>query len=419
MSSPKSDQKHPLAGKRIIVAGAGIAGLAFARALERGWPKEHPKPELVIYERSSKDSDREREGYTLGIKPESGLHALEQLGLLDAALCLSTVGCNDVPPLPTIWSKDWRPMLDLSTRAKSDNGDHGARSTGIRLIRYELRNLLMEGLPSHTKVYWGKGCNAARVLDGRKIQVEIDDGSTEQCDLLIAADGANSKVRSVLLPDDTLNFAGAVCLMGTSRFPSRKPAVLEHKWGMNLTGEGTAFLTFPVDKNTGIWALTYRSSQPQERIRGEEAVWRKQEILDEVRERGNMLQKPFNEFIEATDPQTLQVFSAMDKVPVQHAKALPAANIALIGDANHAMSPFSGNGANMALADAVSLASRLSSCTSLRAAIDDFDAESWPRSQKAINRGRWIISLFHLKGFAFLLLRALLAVVSVLVAWKR
>jgi 2-polyprenyl-6-methoxyphenol hydroxylase-like FAD-dependent oxidoreductase len=132
-----------------------------------------------------------------------------------------------------------------------------------------------------------------------------------------------------------------------------------------------------------------------------------------------MLQEPFNEFIKATDPQTLQVFNAMDKVPIQHSKALSKANVVFMGDANHAMSPFSGNGANMALADAVSLAKKLSGCTSVRAAIDEFDEESRPRSQTAIHRGRFIIRIFHLKGFAFFLLETFMAIASAVIYLKR
>jgi 2-polyprenyl-6-methoxyphenol hydroxylase-like FAD-dependent oxidoreductase len=200
--------------------------------------------------------------------------------------------------------------------------------------------------------------------------------------------------------------------MGTSRFPSGKPDILMKKWGMTFSGSGTQFLNFPVDEKTGVWALTYRSDQPRERIKGDEAVQRKDEIMKEVSERGSMYHEPFNQFIEATDPLTLQVFSAMHKSPINHAQKLPQANVIFIGDANHPMSPFSGNGANMALLDAVVLAKELSSCASIRAAIETFDADSMPRSQKSIDRSRIVIALLHARGIAFFALRLVLGVLN-------
>jgi 2-polyprenyl-6-methoxyphenol hydroxylase-like FAD-dependent oxidoreductase len=68
---------HELAGKHVIVIGVGLAGLAFAHALDRHWPREYTKPRISIYERPSKTLDRKREGYTMSIKPESELEALK------------------------------------------------------------------------------------------------------------------------------------------------------------------------------------------------------------------------------------------------------------------------------------------------------------------------------------------------------
>jgi 2-polyprenyl-6-methoxyphenol hydroxylase-like FAD-dependent oxidoreductase len=409
-------QKHDLAGKRIIVTGAGLAGMAFARAMHQNWPSEHPKPEIVIYERSSKVLKPGHEGYTMSIKKESGLHALDRIGLLDAALSSSTVGSNGIQQLPTIWANDWRPMLEIKDPPPTQ--DHIPKS-GIRIVRHVLRQILVDGLPSDTNVHWGKGCDSVDIIKDGRVRVNLSDGSSDECDLLVAADGVNSNVRSALLPEDALNYAGAICWQGTSRFPSGKPALLAKKWGINISGSGVAFLNFPVDDTTSPWALTYKSDQPRERIRGKEAVERKQELLNEVQQRGKMFHDPFVEFIEATDPETLQVFSAEQKLPIVHSQRLPEANVVFIGDANSSKSPFSGSGANTALLDAVDLATQLSKSARIRAAIESFDAESVPRSRKAIKRGLLTIMLLHVDGFAFWLLRAFLAVVNFVLGFRR
>lgn len=411
MSSPNI-HKHELAGKRIIVTGAGLAGLAFASALERYWPQEHPKPQLVIYERSARALNQQHQGYTMNLKPEAGLHAMKELGLIDATLQASTVGINGTQPLPTFWTKEWKPFLDTNTPAKMQKFENDPGNSTIRIVRYVLRDILLANVPSNTTIHWEKGCTSALDLSNGKVQVTLSDGSTDSADLLIAADGANSAVRSAILPSESLQYAGAICIMGTSRFPSGKPDILSKKWGMTFSGTGTQFLNFPVDENTGVWGLTYRSDQPRERIKGDEALARNDEIMQEVRQRGAIYHEPFSQFIDATDPMTLQVFSAMHKSPISHAEKVPRASVVFIGDANHPMSPFSGNGANMALLDAVVLAKELAGCRSMRTAVEIFDEDSVPRCQKSIDRSRIVISVLHARGIAFFALRMVLGVLN-------
>lgn len=76
------------------------------------------------------------------------------------------------------------------------------------------------------------------------------------------------------------------------------------------------------------------------------------------------------------------------------------------------MSPFSGNGANMALMDAVVLAKQLAGRGSVRMAIEEFDKESMPRSRKAIDKSKWVIPVLHSEGLTYWLLRALFAMLS-------
>lgn len=401
--------KRDLAGKRIIVSGAGLAGMAFARALERSWPQEHPKPELVMYERSAKILPADRQGYTMGIKKDFGLKALDALGLLDIALANSTVGANGTQQLPTLWDKNWHQLLDPNPSMK-----HSERipSYGIRLARHALRQMLLDALPEGTNVHWEKGIDSVEIIDGGRARVKLSDGSTDECDLLVAADGASSKVRSSLMPEIKLDYVGAIIIQGTSRFPAGKPSPVDRKWGITMSGAGVAFLNFPFDSQSSVWGLTYTSDKPRERIRGKEAVDRQQEIFDEIRQKGKMFQEPFKQFIDATDPASLQIFSGEHKSPISHAQKLPQANVVMIGDSNHPMTPFSGMGANLALLDAVVLAKELSRNASLRTAIEIFDADSAPRSQKAISRAYLTIALLHAEGIKFLLLQAFLAVLN-------
>lgn len=74
----------------------------------------------------------------------------------------------------------------------------------IRISREELKRILLEKAEMKQTVFkWGWACMRAEQTGDGTMQVTVsnDGGKTtsfEQCDLLVAADGANSKLRSLL-----------------------------------------------------------------------------------------------------------------------------------------------------------------------------------------------------------------------------
>jgi len=81
------------------------------------------------------------------------------------------------------------------------------------------------------------------------------------------------------------------------------------------------------------------------------------------------------------DLATLTFTNRTDKPPFKHkADELNALPVVFIGDSNHAVTPFAGNGANMALKDGWDLADQLVTSDSLETAISKLDSLSFPRS---------------------------------------
>jgi 2-polyprenyl-6-methoxyphenol hydroxylase-like FAD-dependent oxidoreductase len=69
-------------------------------------------------------------------------------------------------------------------------------------------------------------------LEDAKVLVQVSrhdgsQGSAVECDLLVVADGANSRIRASLRPDDVLQYAGAVQIAGLAQFPDGIPAPLD------------------------------------------------------------------------------------------------------------------------------------------------------------------------------------------------
>lgn len=83
----------------------------------------------------------------------------------------------------------------------------------IRIMRSRLRQTLLSKVPAEY-LHFGKACVSATLATGagQAVLLTLADGSKEECDLLVVADGASSKLRTALLPDESLNYAGACML---------------------------------------------------------------------------------------------------------------------------------------------------------------------------------------------------------------
>ncbi|KPM36883.1 hypothetical protein AK830_g9707 [Neonectria ditissima] len=254
-----SRTKHFLEGKKIIIAGSGIAGLAFVVALRKQWNPSLTFPEIVIYDRDSRDLSLKREGYSLslnGMDKDSGLVAVRDLGLLDEILKHAVTGPNSVRSF-RMWDRDWNSLLEMSFKPYD-----GLPTAGIRVARKDLHNVLTAVGESANDIIWGTTCASAERLDSGRIRVQLsrsDDSEgpgTDECDLLIAADGAHSKIRASFRPDDGLIYRGVVQLGGIAKFPNGVPKPVDESWGIAVSGQGVSCFMSLVDKTSVVWALS-------------------------------------------------------------------------------------------------------------------------------------------------------------------
>lgn len=398
MSHESEQGAHRLAGKHIIIAGAGIAGLALVRGLNRNWTSEYgPKPRITVYERDPRALPPNRGNYSLGLRSDKaslGMQALQKLGLFDEVYSARTQG-SELPPL--IRDANWNMIAKMKV---SPNPPDHLPSTHMRITRNTLRECLIRGVEDDTEMIWDVGCNSAATLKDGRVEVKLSNGETTECDILIAADGASSKLRKCLRPEDGLNYAGAVMIGGNATFPEGKvPEQLQQGHGPLLGGEGHGLVIFHIDETTYVWFVTRREPTPITPVKGDEALKMKDEILAEALSQGKIFAEPFPSLIAHTDPSTLKIMNAQDKPPVVHSKDEFNPNIIFVGDANHAVSPFAGNGANMALRDGVSLAESLCRSSSVASAVDAFDKECTPRCKGALKKSHIVIRVAHSTGW--------------------
>ena len=417
MDNAPEQQKPDITGKKIVIAGAGIAGLSFAIALRRNWPPSLPAVELKIYDRDTELVAIEREGYSLSIRSDAtsgGIQALHKLGLLERMLQVSLSGSQDDAGSATLWKADWSDIFRMKPRTPP-----GLPAPHMRIARNVLRRTLVDSLSEQDKIHWDTACADVAQLSSGRIEIKLSNGETEECDMLIAADGASSKLRAKLRPDDKLSFAGAVCISGNARFPDTPPAPVNRDWGLMLGGGGTGLFASPVDQRSAVWSLSYLAAEPRQQMERPTPKETVDELLKEALDRGKGFAQPFEDLVRATDPSTVMVFNARDKLPFPNAspdgKGMP---VIFIGDANHAMSPFAGNGANMALMDGVELAEQMCKSDSLQAALVAYDASSMPRCKSAVRISHWVISVAHAQGWKLTMYSFLLRTIAFLSSFR-
>jgi 2-polyprenyl-6-methoxyphenol hydroxylase-like FAD-dependent oxidoreductase len=240
--------------------------------------------------------------------------------------------------------------------------------------RARLRELLLETLPPDA-VSWN-----ARAIgfgqDGERATVRLEDGSSRTGDVLVACDGARSQARLQV-------FGGRLRYVGLSRIGGLADRIehprLEHGPFMTL---GTAVSAFvhPLAHERLVWSVALRTTE------GELAGTAPAELLARAATATRGWHDPIPTLIAATDKADVDLRGLYDVAPPTRALE---GRILLLGDASHAMTPYRGRGANMAMLDGLELAEALSAQVSGDSSIDPalrlFESRMLPRNRRAVS----------------------------------
>jgi 2-polyprenyl-6-methoxyphenol hydroxylase-like FAD-dependent oxidoreductase len=302
---------------RAVVVGAGIGGLTSAVALaRRGW-------DVTVLERASK---LEPVGAGLGMGPNA-VHALDAIGLGDAVRKMSAVqGSGGIQRA----NGNWLVHTDLSVLA-SHFGD-----PQIVMLRADLIRLLIDALPDHA-VHTAVTVTDVQPQTGR---ITTAAGDEQTADLIVAADGIRSSARKRLFPahPDPV-YSGFTAW----RFLASSP---DHPFDPAETWDraGNVFGAVPIG---GAKVYCYASAPAVQGVRyDDEAAG--------LRNRFNGWHDPIPALTrDLTSDQVLHddVYWLASPLPAYH-----QGKVALVGDAAHAMTPHLGQGACLAIEDAVVLA---------------------------------------------------------------
>jgi 2-polyprenyl-6-methoxyphenol hydroxylase-like FAD-dependent oxidoreductase len=343
---------------RIAIIGAGPGGLTLARVLQT-----HNIPSTV-FEKESHPNERPQGG-TLDLHPESGLLALHLAGLDEQ---FATIARYE----------------DQGTRILNKEGqvlyqEEQDQETGDRpeVDRAELRAMLLDSL-APSVVRWGHNLRSIRQANDGTHELVFEHGLTENFDLVVGADGAWSRVRP-LLPNATPTYAGVTFIeFGLDNVDRQHPALAQ------LVGHGSMLA---LSENKGL--IAQRNSHAHIRVYAAMRIPEKWETRSGFDASNPQAARAWllNYFSDWDQSLLAFVQEANDHFVARPLYTLPIghrwnfhAGVTLLGDAAH-LAPPSGEGVNIAMLDAVDLATAISECSTLEEAVRRYEATMFARAE--------------------------------------
>jgi 2-polyprenyl-6-methoxyphenol hydroxylase-like FAD-dependent oxidoreductase len=343
----------------VTIIGAGLGGLILARVLH-----VHGIA-ATIYE--AEDSpDARTQGGMLDIHDYNGQPALRAAGLIDEFRSLILEGREATRVL----APDGTVLLD-----EPDDGTGGRPE----VQRGELRQMLLDTLPADT-IRWSHKVTGVRHLDEGRHEVTFADDTTVVTNLLVGADGAWSRVRPLLsdaAPEYVgISFIETYLIDADTRHPASAKAV----------GDGALFALAPgkatlAHRESGGTLHTYVAlSKPQDWLAGID-------VTDPA-----ATARIAEEEFDGWAPELTALITDSDAPPVPRTiNALPIGHqwdrvpgVTLLGDAAHLMSPFAGEGANLAMYDGAELGKAIAAHPDdIEAALTEYEEALFPRGAAA------------------------------------
>jgi 2-polyprenyl-6-methoxyphenol hydroxylase-like FAD-dependent oxidoreductase len=324
----------------IHVVGAGIAGSAAALALHG------VGAEVVVHEAHPDASTDAGAFLTLA---ENGMHALQAIGADEAVRRASE-------PLRTMRVSDGA-GTEIASRPLGEPGGPGFRYlTRARLCAVLQDEVRRRGIPLRhgTRL-------VATAPDGDGVTAVFADGTRARGDLLIGADGLRSSVRTQLDPGAAPpRYVGSQIFYGaTPGTPPDTPTDVFH-----FVRGSVAFGSIATAREGTWWFARVIGPEltPDELAAGTTDGW-SAHLTDVLSE----------------EPRPQAIVRAADRVLVTNAYDLANVRVwhrdrvVIIGDAAHAASPATGQGASMALEDAVALAEVIRDAGGIDAALAGYE----------------------------------------------
>jgi 2-polyprenyl-6-methoxyphenol hydroxylase-like FAD-dependent oxidoreductase len=340
----------------IAIVGAGLGGLALARVLYVNGI------DAVVYEREPSRGARGQGGM---LDIHSGQRALREAGLIDQFYAIARGE-----------GQDMRLLEPDGTLLLQEDTPEGAPLERPEVDRADLRDLLLDSLPEHA-VRWGHAFESA---DNGVLH--FADGSNATYDLLVGADGAQSRVRALLTDARPAHIGQNVVEVGIPDIDRTHPdlAAMVGRGNYWVLGNGKSLAAQRNgDGRVRIGLSFYNTAEDWFATSGIP-------FDDPAAARARLI-----DMLTGWDSRFIALIAACDDTVVPRSiTTLPVGltwpstpGVTLLGDAAHLMPPV-GEGANMALLDGALLGLALAAHPDdFPAAVKEYEREMFERTSAA------------------------------------
>lgn len=336
--------------KKALIVGGGIGGLSAGVALRNAQFEVHLAELSQAYD-----------VYGVGIiQPSNALRALDSLGLADACMERGSPYGN-----VKMCSSGGFQFTEVGTPPMGRLPVHNGISRRI------LHDILHQGAQARG-VSFRMGLTVSAIENSDEgVSVTFTDGSTGHYDLLVGADGVNSTVRKLVFGEYKPRYTG----QSVWRYAFERLNELET--GYMFMGKQTKAGLIPMTANSMYMFLVSAEGNDNPFIAEDQLVPRFKALLAEYS--APMVTSVVDQI---TDPKGV-IYRPLETL------LMPApwyiGRVVMIGDAVHATIPQLGQGAGLAIEDAVVLGEELAVGDDVAAALDRYMARRYDRCKMVVD----------------------------------
>jgi salicylate hydroxylase len=335
-------------GSRISIVGGGIGGLSAALALQ------HFGYRVSVFEQTR---ELREIGAGVVITPNA-MHALNFLGVGERI-------SKEAGPTEAYLIRHFQTGEVIKIRANGTDYVERFGATYHQVHRADLHAALAAAIVQNdADCVFLNHCFETLTQNSEHVAATFTNGKTYTSDVLIGCDGGASKVRACVFGDEVVNYTGQVAFRALVPMANLPPGVMKIPYAM-FVGLNRAVLHYPLRHRT-IMNVIAMAREPK----WQEEGWAIPATIEELARLHSDFHPDALALMHAISPGTLFKWGLRDREPLQQ---YTKGRVTMLGDAAHPMTPFLGQGACVAIEDAMVLGRAFAAASTFAEAFSSYE----------------------------------------------